>query len=103
MLKTNGLCINCLRHGHFVRSCKSLHKCQVCQKPHHTLLHIDEKSDSSPHAGAVSDATASATSTRITGVAGFVSNSAEPVTTFQVSSVHDLHKKFPVTAVIVSV
>ena len=40
--------------------------------------------------------------TRITGVAGFVHNSAQPITTFQVSSVLDCHKTFPVTAVIVS-
>ena len=34
-----------MRSGHFVKNCKSLHKCHVCQKPHHTLLHV-EKTDS---------------------------------------------------------
>ena len=48
MLKANNLCINCLRPGHFVRGCKSLHKCKVCQKPHHSLLHVGEKSDPPP-------------------------------------------------------
>ena len=41
ILKSNNLCINCLRPGHFVRNCKSLHRCKTCQKSHHTLLHID--------------------------------------------------------------
>ena len=27
--------------GHFVNSCKSLHRCRVCQKPHHSLLHVE--------------------------------------------------------------
>ena len=40
-LKSNDLCINCMRPGHFVKGCKSLHRCRVCQKPHHTLLHIE--------------------------------------------------------------
>ena len=34
-------CSNCLTGGHFKRQCKSVHKCKVCQKLHHTLLHID--------------------------------------------------------------
>ena len=45
ILKSNCLCMNCMRSGHFVKNCKSLHKCHVCQKPHHTLLHV-EKTDS---------------------------------------------------------
>ena len=46
-VKTNGLCLNCLRSGHFSRNCKSLHKCRECQRPHHTLLHSDS-SESTP-------------------------------------------------------
>ena len=38
VLKTNNLCTNCLTGGHFKRQCKSIHKCKVCQKPHHTPL-----------------------------------------------------------------
>ena len=169
-LKSNGLCINCLRPGHYVKSCRSLHKCKLCQKPHHTLLHAEEKnsSASAPPAGAVSGVNTPSSSsastpissyaavgirsdlllmtcrvmvessdgfrmearalldsgssasfvserlaqclhlphtsqyTRITGVAGLVRNSAQPVTNFLVSSIHNVRKKFPVTAVILS-
>lgn len=176
VLRTNSLCLNCLRPGHFVSSCKSLHKCRVCQKPHHTLLHLGERGSipgplttaaasevsvstasslptntvpaSTPiatnaavgiksnlllmtcrvlvesgdgslmEARAILDSGSSASfvserltqclrlprfsqNTRITGVAGFVCNSAQHVTTFQVSSVHHPTKKFDVTAVVV--
>ena len=47
-LRSNGLCLNCLRPGHFVKGCRSLHKCRVCQKPHHTLLHLEESKGSRP-------------------------------------------------------
>ena len=47
-LKLNNLCLNCLQPGHFVRQCKSLHRCKVCQKPHHTLLHVDTKEVNAP-------------------------------------------------------
>ena len=33
--------MNCLGINHFVRECKSNHKCKQCQRPHHTLLHED--------------------------------------------------------------
>ena len=36
-------CLNCLKPGHFVRECKSLHRCRKCQKPHHSLLHVEPK------------------------------------------------------------
>ncbi len=40
------VCINCLRPGHFIRECKSLHRCRVCQRPHHSLLlHSDSKNN----------------------------------------------------------
>lgn len=42
-LKSHNLCMNCLRPGHFVRECKSLHRCRKCQKSHHTLLHLEAK------------------------------------------------------------
>ena len=35
-------CLNCLHPGDFVKNCKSLHHCRRCQKPHHTLLHVDQ-------------------------------------------------------------
>ena len=33
------LCMNYLSSGHL---CKLVHKCHQCQKPHHTLLHMDK-------------------------------------------------------------
>ena len=47
IFKDSNLCQNCLRSGHFVRQCKSLHKCHECQRPHHSLLHQVSK-DTSP-------------------------------------------------------
>ncbi len=44
-LKANKMCMNCLRSGHFVRQCQSNYHCKKCQKPHHTLLHIESKSE----------------------------------------------------------
>ena len=41
VLKTNNLCTNCLTGGHFKKQCKSIHKCKVCQRLHHTLFTID--------------------------------------------------------------
>ena len=40
-LKDNKICMNCLKPGHFVKQCKSMHRCRKCQKPHHTLLHVE--------------------------------------------------------------
>ena len=40
-LKSHGMCINCLGPNHFARTCKSIHRCRTCQKPHHSLLHVD--------------------------------------------------------------
>ena len=37
------LCMNCLGSGHFAKDCKSRTRCQKCQNPHHTLLHLDTK------------------------------------------------------------
>ena len=45
-LKENKFCINCLKPGHFVKQCKSLHRCRKCQKLHHTLLHVDTEQGS---------------------------------------------------------
>ena len=46
-LRDNNYCLNCLKPGHFVRQCKSLHRCHKCQKPHHSLLHVEPR-DSPP-------------------------------------------------------
>ena len=45
-LKENKLCMNCLRPGHFIKQCKSLHRCRKCQKPQHTLLHVEPEQGS---------------------------------------------------------
>ena len=41
VIKSNGLCMNCFSSNHFVKQCKSVHQCKRCQRPHHTLLHVD--------------------------------------------------------------
>ena len=48
ILKTNNLCTNCLAGGHFRKQCRSIHKCKVCQRPHHTLLHIEPQATPKP-------------------------------------------------------
>ena len=47
-LRTHNLCMNCLRFGHLVKQCKSLHHCRKCQKPHHMLLHVEPRSEAPP-------------------------------------------------------
>lgn len=39
VVKSNRACINCLDLAHHTRSCKSKHRCRVCHRSHHTLLH----------------------------------------------------------------
>ncbi|XP_015765626.1 PREDICTED: uncharacterized protein LOC107344483 [Acropora digitifera] len=34
-----GLCLNCLRKGHFATQCQSSFRCKQCQQLHHSLLH----------------------------------------------------------------
>lgn len=47
-VRSNSLCMNCLRPGHISRSCASINRCRRCQKPHHTILHIETKEPSQP-------------------------------------------------------
>ena len=44
-LRSNNLCMNCLKPGHFVKECSSPHRCRRCQKPHHMLLHLETRND----------------------------------------------------------
>ena len=60
LLKQHGHCLNCLRPGHFIKDCNSLHHCKVCQRPHHSLLHIDK-----PPRAELTDAPANHASVRI--------------------------------------
>ena len=53
-LKSHHLCMNCLQPGHFVKECMSLHQCRKCQKPHHTLLHLEHKDNASTSTGTTS-------------------------------------------------
>lgn len=40
-LKKKKMCLNCFGSGHFVKQCRSSHRCKKCQRPHHTLLLIE--------------------------------------------------------------
>ena len=44
-VKSNQLCFNCLKLGDHKLQCPWLHRCQVCQRLYHTLLHLDENED----------------------------------------------------------
>uniref|UniRef100_A0A182NCB7 Uncharacterized protein n=1 Tax=Anopheles dirus TaxID=7168 RepID=A0A182NCB7_9DIPT len=39
IVKTKGLCWNCLNSSHQVKSCKSDYSCRSCHERHHSLLH----------------------------------------------------------------
>ena len=52
VLRSNGICMNCLSGGHFKQQCKSSHKCKICQRPHHTLLHIETQNSQPPRTNA---------------------------------------------------
>ena len=47
VVKQKILCMNCFCSKHFVRNCKSLSRCKMCQKSHHTLLHIGDATSTS--------------------------------------------------------
>ena len=44
LVKTKGLCFNCLRSGHRSDSCNGS-TCRICGGKHNTLLHIDKKTN----------------------------------------------------------
>ncbi|GFY08355.1 integrase catalytic domain-containing protein [Trichonephila clavipes] len=43
-VKKNNVCFNCLTQFHSVKTCKSKFRCKRCEKPHHSLLHIENVS-----------------------------------------------------------
>ena len=47
-------CFNCLRTGHQCMHMSS-HRCKTCQKPHHTLLHLEQETTShtTSHTGSI--------------------------------------------------
>ena len=46
ILKQNVYCLNCLKPGHLLKQCPSVHRCPKCQRPHHTWLHLDKEANS---------------------------------------------------------
>ena len=61
LLRNSKLCHNCLKPGHFAKTCKSSNYCKVCQKPHHTLLHVEHREDASSQNNPIQSHTASET------------------------------------------
>ena len=47
VIRSNNLCLNCLKPGHISKSCGSNNRCRRCQTPHHTLLHSEAKTPNS--------------------------------------------------------
>ncbi|XP_044170564.1 uncharacterized protein LOC122954581 [Acropora millepora] len=43
LARYKGLCLNCLRKGHFATQCQSSFTCKQCQQLHHSLLHKTTK------------------------------------------------------------
>lgn len=54
-VRKKGLCFNCFGR-HSVKDCRSKHTCQKCSKRHHTLIHPEESTASTPKAGMNPDA-----------------------------------------------
>ncbi|XP_059058077.1 uncharacterized protein LOC131851578 [Achroia grisella] len=48
-VQNNNICFNCLGNNHSAVSCKSINRCRICKKQHHSLLHPNnvDTSDSS--------------------------------------------------------
>ena len=47
-LRKNSISMNCLNGGHLCKHCRSFHKCKKCQRPLHTLLHVEPHSTTPP-------------------------------------------------------
>ena len=43
LLMEQGLCMNCFRKGHIARKCPAASMCTKCDRPHHTVLHMEAK------------------------------------------------------------
>ncbi len=43
--QAHGHCLNCLSHTHGTQECVSTGLCQICSRPHHTLLHRISRRD----------------------------------------------------------
>ena len=53
-VKDQRLCLNCLRHGHYVRNCKRNFRCSMpgCGKRHSKFVHIDSATNATGNATA---------------------------------------------------
>ncbi|KAL0151450.1 hypothetical protein M9458_053236 [Cirrhinus mrigala] len=47
-LKRNGHCFGCLKRGHMSKDCNKRMFCQICQRKHPTLLHINNENSKQP-------------------------------------------------------
>lgn len=106
-VRFNDLCINCLRPGHYVKQCRSGHRCQKCQKSHHSLLHVDRDAryptPSVPTPLVPGMNLAANASPGTTSVAGLEHDShAQSLTNLVVSPLQKSNKEINVSAVIVS-
>lgn len=66
VLKKHSLCMNCLNSGHFVKNCKSSHKCKKCQRSHHTLIHTEPHCDTTSQPAPPVNPSTSSTSSQVT-------------------------------------
>ncbi|XP_032690539.1 uncharacterized protein LOC116853519 [Odontomachus brunneus] len=41
-------CFNCLSDKHSIKDCKSKYSCRICQRKHHTLLHMEASASKKP-------------------------------------------------------
>lgn len=48
-MKANGLCFGCLEKGHMSKACKKRMLCQICNKSHPTIVHIETKENQRDH------------------------------------------------------
>ena len=48
MAKKHSLCLNCLRQGHFASQCQLTQRCKKCRGKHHSMLHLDNKTEPAP-------------------------------------------------------
>jgi len=47
LVKKHKLCFNCLGNGHSIKQCKSEFTCRPCKRRHHSLLHLQVKTEES--------------------------------------------------------